>query len=109
MSTPLDSPPGRVRSRWVKPLQLIWGQNQDLVKEQVAVVLVQEKHQGFQEANLAVFVFRHTLKLEAPGCHQDQGEVNLVREEVDQVREKVDQVQEDAQNQDQDRNQDQED
>ena len=102
MSTPLDSPPGRVRSRWVKPLQLIWGQNQDLVKEQVAVVLVQEKDQGFQEANLAVFVFRETLKLEAPGCHQDQGE-------VDQVREKVDQVQEDAQNQDQDRNQDQED
>ena len=103
MSTPLDSAPGRVRSRWAKPLQLIWGQNQDLVKEQVAVVLVQEKDRGYQEANLAVFVFRHSLKLEAPGCHQchqDQGEVDQVQEEVYLVQEEVGQVQEEAQDQD---------
>ena len=105
MSTPLHSPPGRVRSRWVKQLQLTSDQNQDLVWKQVADALVQEKDQGFREENLAVSVFRLSLELEAPGCLQCHQVPALVQEEVDLVQENQDQ--EEAQDQDQDWDQDQ--
>ena len=105
MSTPLHSPPGRERSRWVKLLQLTLDQNQDLVWEQVGAALVQEKDQRFREEDLAVSVFRLSLELEAPGCLQSNQVPALVQEEVDLVQENQDQEEGQDQDQDWDRNQ----